>query len=75
MLSVSDVSGINAAEVGLVLSYAGMSLYWMTVLCDAADSVTAQLTQQTGMLTRQSAEVENYMNSVEVGSLSWFCRP
>ncbi|KAH8099948.1 ABC protein [Cristinia sonorae] len=47
MLAVTGVNGIDAAQIGLVLTY------------------TTSLTQQTGMLTRQSAEVENYMQSVE----------
>ncbi|TCD60600.1 hypothetical protein EIP91_009818 [Steccherinum ochraceum] len=47
MLAVMGVSGISAAQIGLVLTY------------------TTSLTQQCGMLTRQSAEVENYMQSVE----------
>ncbi|EED80008.1 predicted protein [Postia placenta Mad-698-R] len=47
MLSVSDVSGINPAQIGLVLTY------------------STALVQLCGMVTRQSAEVENYMSSVE----------
>ncbi|KAI0711948.1 P-loop containing nucleoside triphosphate hydrolase protein [Cerioporus squamosus] len=47
MLAVSNATGINPAEIGLVLTY------------------TTSLTQLCGMLTRQSAEVENYMSSVE----------
>ncbi|KAH8112628.1 ABC protein [Phellopilus nigrolimitatus] len=47
MFTVTGVSGINPAQIGLVLTY------------------TTQLTQMCGMLTRQYAEVENYMNSVE----------
>jgi len=47
MLAVTGVSGISAAQIGLVLTY------------------TTSLTQQCSMLTRQSAEVENYMQSVE----------
>ncbi|KAK7690924.1 hypothetical protein QCA50_006027 [Cerrena zonata] len=47
MLAVSGVSGINPAQIGLVLTY------------------TTSLTQLCGMVTRQSAEVENYMQSVE----------
>ncbi|TFK93972.1 ABC protein [Polyporus arcularius HHB13444] len=47
MLAVSNASGINPAQIGLVLTY------------------TTSLTQLCGMLTRQSAEVENYMSSVE----------
>ncbi|KAI0710130.1 P-loop containing nucleoside triphosphate hydrolase protein [Earliella scabrosa] len=47
MLAVSNASGINPAEIGLILTY------------------TTSLTQLCGMLTRQSAEVENYMSSVE----------
>ncbi|KAJ7064111.1 ABC protein [Mycena amicta] len=41
------INGVNAAEVGLILTY------------------TTMLTQTFAMATRQSAEVENYMNSVE----------
>ncbi|KAF7295535.1 ABC protein [Mycena indigotica] len=41
------INGVNAAEVGLILTY------------------TTSLTQTFAMATRQSAEVENYMNSVE----------
>ncbi|KAI0091325.1 ABC protein [Irpex rosettiformis] len=47
ILAVVGVSGINPAQIGLVLTY------------------TTTLTQICGMLTRQSAEVENYMASVE----------
>ncbi|TDL20835.1 ABC protein [Rickenella mellea] len=47
IFAVVGVSGINPAQIGLVLTY------------------TTQLTQMCGLLTRQTAEVENYMNSVE----------
>ncbi|KAI0806352.1 ABC protein [Irpex lacteus] len=47
ILAVVGVSGINPAQIGLVLTY------------------TTSLTQICSMLTRQSAEVENYMASVE----------
>ncbi|KAH7884664.1 ABC protein [Phlebopus sp. FC_14] len=47
LLAVVDVSGINAAQIGLVLTY------------------TTTLSQMCGLVTRQSADVENYMNSVE----------
>ncbi|KAI0768143.1 ABC protein [Trametes elegans] len=47
ILAVSNTSGINPAQIGLVLTY------------------TTSLTQLCGMVTRQSAEVENYMSSVE----------
>ncbi|KAJ3794573.1 ABC protein [Lentinula aff. detonsa] len=47
MFSVTGVGGINAAQIGLVLTYA------------------TSLTQLLGRMTRQSAELENYMNSVE----------
>ncbi|KAF5370179.1 hypothetical protein D9757_010634 [Collybiopsis confluens] len=47
IFSVTGVGGINAAQIGLVLTYA------------------TQLTQLLGRVTRQSAELENYMNSVE----------
>nr|CAD98883.1 ABC protein [Phanerodontia chrysosporium] len=47
MLAVAAVSGINPAQIGLVLTY------------------TTSLTQSCGVVTRQSAEVENYMASVE----------
>ncbi|TFK40143.1 P-loop containing nucleoside triphosphate hydrolase protein [Crucibulum laeve] len=47
IFAVVGVSGINAAQIGLVLTY------------------TTSLTQLCGMLTRQTADVENYMNSVE----------
>ncbi|KAI0784237.1 ABC protein [Abortiporus biennis] len=47
ILAVVGVSGINPAQIGLVLTY------------------TTSLTQMCGMVTRQSAEVENYMQSVE----------
>ncbi|KAL1739858.1 putative YOR1-ABC transporter, partial [Schizophyllum fasciatum] len=46
ILAVVGVSGVNPAEIGLILTY-GM------------------LTQLSSMFTRQSAELENYMNSVE----------
>ncbi|EIW57395.1 ABC protein [Trametes versicolor FP-101664 SS1] len=47
ILAVSNASGINPAQIGLVLTY------------------TTSLTQLCGLVTRQSAEVENYMSSVE----------
>ncbi|KAL5504423.1 hypothetical protein ACEPAH_8498 [Sanghuangporus vaninii] len=47
IFAVTGVSGINPAQIGLVLTY------------------TTQLTQLCGMVTRQYAEMENYMNSVE----------
>ncbi|CCM01415.1 uncharacterized protein FIBRA_03466 [Fibroporia radiculosa] len=47
MLAISDVSGINPAQIGLVLTY------------------STALVQLCGMVTRQSAEVETYMSSVE----------
>ncbi|KAG6831801.1 hypothetical protein H0H92_007478 [Tricholoma furcatifolium] len=47
IFAVAGISGINPAQVGLVLTY------------------TTSLTQACSMLTRQTAEVENYMNSVE----------
>ncbi|KAG1834892.1 ABC protein [Suillus variegatus] len=47
LLVVIDVSGINAAQIGLVLSY------------------TTSLSQMCGLLTRQTADVENHMNAVE----------
>ncbi|EMD34176.1 CsMn25 [Gelatoporia subvermispora B] len=47
MLAVTDVSGVSAASIGLVLTY------------------STSLTQLCSVVTRQSAEVENYMSSVE----------
>ncbi|KAF5393181.1 hypothetical protein D9757_001344 [Collybiopsis confluens] len=47
LFAVVGVSGINAAQVGLVLTY------------------STTLTQLCGNVTRQSAEIENYMNAVE----------
>jgi len=47
IFAVVGISGINPAQVGLVLTY------------------TTTLTQLCGILTRQTADVENYMNSVE----------
>ncbi|EPQ52646.1 ABC protein [Gloeophyllum trabeum ATCC 11539] len=47
MLCVAGISGINPAQIGLVLTY------------------TTSLVQLCGMVTRQTAETENYMNSVE----------
>ncbi|KAI6025624.1 P-loop containing nucleoside triphosphate hydrolase protein [Pisolithus orientalis] len=47
LLTVTDVSGINAAQIGLVLTY------------------TLTLTQFASLMTRQSADVENNMNSIE----------
>ncbi|TFY67781.1 hypothetical protein EVJ58_g1400 [Rhodofomes roseus] len=47
MLTVSNASGINPAQIGLVLTY------------------STSLVQMCGMVTRQSAEVETYMSSVE----------
>lgn len=47
LLAVTDVSGISASQIGLILSY------------------SVSLTQVSTLFTRQSAEVENYMSSVE----------
>ncbi|KAG2037723.1 P-loop containing nucleoside triphosphate hydrolase protein [Suillus americanus] len=47
LLAVIDVSGISAAQIGLVLTY------------------TTSLSQMCSMVTRQTADVENYMNAVE----------
>ncbi|KAF9022512.1 hypothetical protein BDZ89DRAFT_203913 [Hymenopellis radicata] len=47
VFAVVGVSGINPAQIGLVLTY------------------STTLTQLCGMVTRQSAEVEGYMNAVE----------
>ncbi|KAL4062863.1 ABC protein [Scleroderma citrinum] len=47
VLAIVDVSGINPAQIGLVLTYSMM------------------LSQMVGLMTRQSADVENNMNSVE----------
>ncbi|KAJ7204160.1 ABC protein [Mycena pura] len=47
ILAAVGVSGISAAQVGLILTY------------------TTSLTQMFAVSTRLSAEVENYMNSVE----------
>lgn len=47
IFAVVGVSGINPAQIGLVLTY------------------TMSLSQMCGLVTRQSAEVENYLNSVE----------
>ncbi|KAG1887345.1 ABC protein [Suillus subluteus] len=47
LLAVIDVSGINAAQIGLVLTY------------------TTSLSQMCSAVTRQTADVENYMNAVE----------
>ncbi|KIK99142.1 hypothetical protein PAXRUDRAFT_132675 [Paxillus rubicundulus Ve08.2h10] len=47
MFAVTDVSGINAAQIGLVLTY------------------TTSFCQSCALVTKQSADVENNMNSVE----------
>ncbi|KAG2348012.1 ABC protein [Suillus weaverae] len=47
LLAVIDVSGINAAQIGLVLTY------------------TTSLSQMCSLVTRQTADVENYMNAAE----------
>ncbi|TFK49597.1 ABC protein [Heliocybe sulcata] len=47
MFCITGVSGIDPAQIGLVLTY------------------TTSLVQLCGMVTRQTAETENYMNSVE----------
>ncbi|KAG1821118.1 ABC protein [Suillus subaureus] len=47
ILAVVNVSGINAAQIGLVLTY------------------TTSLSQMCSLVTRQTADVENYMNAVE----------
>ncbi|KIO14750.1 hypothetical protein M404DRAFT_120129 [Pisolithus tinctorius Marx 270] len=47
LLTVTDVSGINAAQIGLILTY------------------TMMLAQFVSPMMRQSADVENNMNSVE----------
>ncbi|KAJ3923547.1 ABC protein [Lentinula edodes] len=47
LFAVIGISGINAAQIGLILTY------------------STTLTQLCGVVTRQSAEIENYMNAVE----------
>ncbi|KAJ3741472.1 ABC protein [Lentinula detonsa] len=47
LFAVVGVSGIDAAQIGLILTY------------------STTLTQLCGVVTRQSAEIENYMNAVE----------
>ncbi|KAI6165738.1 ABC protein [Pisolithus thermaeus] len=47
LLAVTDVSGINAAQIGLALTY------------------TMMLGQMLSFVTRQTADVENNLNSVE----------
>ncbi|KIO14761.1 hypothetical protein M404DRAFT_118392 [Pisolithus tinctorius Marx 270] len=47
LLAVTDVSGINAAQIGLALTY------------------TMMLSQMLSFVTRQTADVENNLNSVE----------
>ncbi|KAG2075298.1 ABC protein [Suillus decipiens] len=47
LLAVVNASGINAAQIGLVLTY------------------TTSLSQMCSLVTRQTADVENYMNAVE----------
>ncbi|KAJ4479332.1 ABC protein [Lentinula aciculospora] len=47
LFAVVGVSGVNAAQIGLILTY------------------STTLTQLCGVVTRQSAEIENYMNAVE----------
>ncbi|EGN99138.1 hypothetical protein SERLA73DRAFT_168655 [Serpula lacrymans var. lacrymans S7.3] len=47
LFSIIGVSGINPAQIGLVLTY------------------TTSMAQMCGLVTRQTAKVENYMNSVE----------
>ena len=51
------VSGTTAAQVGLVLTYTSM-LFHVLLLFKIIDTLTASLTQTSGMLTRQTAEVE-----------------
>ncbi|KAG1854086.1 hypothetical protein C8R48DRAFT_763769 [Suillus tomentosus] len=57
LLAMIDVSGINAAQIGLVLMYTSGSPNVATTV--------SSLSQMCSLVTRQTADVENYMNSVE----------
>ena len=87
IFAVTKVSGVSAAQIGLILTYT--SKYLMLKFCNQNCLLmcnSAQLTQLCSVTTRQYAEVEvggkdtlhfthinmqiqNYMNSVERGSL------
>lgn len=51
------VSGATAAQVGLVLTYTSRRFHVLLPF-KIIDALTASLTQSSGMLTRQTAEVE-----------------
>ncbi|KAJ8487815.1 hypothetical protein ONZ45_g14189 [Pleurotus djamor] len=63
LLAVIGVSGISPAEIGLVLTYTSEHILHFS--SQLPEILLATLTQLCGLVTRQSAEVENYMNSVE----------
>ncbi len=59
IFAVVGVSGINPAQIGLVLTYT--SHYYIRVSLSlplTSQCILAQLTQMCGLLTRQTAEVE-----------------
>lgn len=65
MFVVTGVSGISPAQIGLVLTYVHSLFAAFDLILILSDRYTTSLTQMFGMVTRQSAELENNMNSVE----------
>ncbi|KAJ6570146.1 ABC protein [Mycena vulgaris] len=65
IFAVVGVTGISPAQIGLVLTYTSTITSCMFQLLNWLTALIAQLTQMCSMVTRQSAELENYMNSVE----------
>lgn len=65
MLAVSGASGINPAQMGVILAYTSTLHCCLACIVYLLMGLPAQLSQILGVVTRQSAEVENYMNSVE----------
>jgi len=65
IIAVTGTSGISAAQIGLALSYIGGCC--SRAIKMSCNQVAATVTQTASAMTRQQAELENYMNSVERG--------
>ncbi|KAJ7758852.1 P-loop containing nucleoside triphosphate hydrolase protein [Mycena maculata] len=65
IFAVSGVSGISPAQVGLVLTYASITSFLISLI--RLLMTFASSAHSSSMVTRQSAELENYMDSVERG--------
>ena len=65
-MAVIGLKGITAAQIGLALSYISTIPISHAYARDyVLTTITAVVTQTAGAMTRQQAELENYMNSVE----------